>query len=103
MTKATICLGDEYDDALREAVVAILQEMGAVIMGHTRGMAGSQELEVVRASIEGRTLIIEAETYTGLSVKGEQVLVEEIARRVKDRRAAITPPQVAPKLGSSEP
>jgi hypothetical protein len=81
----TICLGDEYDERLREVLMLVLREMGALVDERARGVGGSQELETVKVAIGEQAVEIEAETYVGLSVKGEQNLVEEIAKRVRAR------------------
>ena len=86
--RTTICLGKEYDERLRKATMAVLKEMGAVVTRQWRGHAGSQEVEVLKVTIHGQALVIEAETYMGLSVKGEQKLVEEVATRVRARLAS---------------
>jgi hypothetical protein len=84
----TVLLGDEFDDQLRETLMAVLKEMGAIIHEHTHGIGGSQELETVQIIVGDKTLVIEAETYVGLSLKGEHDLVQEIARRVRAALAA---------------
>ena len=83
----TICLGNEYDDRLREALVEVLRAMGAVALDGAPfwGVGGSQVVEIERLEIDGRPLSIEAETYMGLSIVGEAELVEEVARRVRAR------------------
>ena len=83
----TICLGTEYDERLREALVEVLRSIGAVVLDGAPfwGVGGSQVEERVQVEIDGRPLTIEAQTYMGLSVVGEAELVEEVARRVQAR------------------
>lgn len=83
----TICIGDEYDQHLRQALIVVLREMGGLVDERTLGVGGSQELETVVVAIGGESVTIEAETYVGLSVRGEETLVEEIAKRVRSRLA----------------
>jgi hypothetical protein len=85
--ESTISLGDEFDDHLRNTLMEVLMDIGAAVHDHTRGVGGSQELEAVQITIGDKTLVIEAETYIGLSLKGEDALVQEIARRVSARLA----------------
>jgi hypothetical protein len=80
-----IQLGDEYDAELRERLMMVLKEMKAVIHEHARGVAGSQELETFSASIGHDSVVIEAETYVGLSIRGDQSIVDEIAARTRVR------------------
>ena len=89
--EATIRLGNEYDSQLREGLLAILKEMGAVVRERTYGIGGSQELEELTVTVENKVLVVEAETYIGLVVKGERRLVEEIGRRVHARLKPLSP------------
>lgn len=82
-----ICIGDEHDHRLREALMAVLGEMGGITDARTFGVGGSQELETLAVTIGGESVTIEAETYVGLSIRGEKTLVEDIARRVQARMA----------------
>jgi hypothetical protein len=85
MGEKKICLGDEYDNRLREALMVVLLEMDASVHKQMHGIGGSQEVEISQANINGRRLAIEAETYIGLSISGDDELVDEIARRVRGR------------------
>ncbi len=74
-TTKTIMLGNEYDDALRDALRAVLLELGASWGASTWGVGGSQMVETVEVIIDGGRLLVEAETYMGLSITGEEPLV----------------------------
>ncbi|MFH0888541.1 MAG: hypothetical protein V1871_04965 [Planctomycetota bacterium] len=87
MTNETIILGKEYDDKLRDAVRATMREFGGKIIDKTWGVGGSQEVERVKSIVEGKTVVIEAETYIGLSINGDSILVQRIAARVRERMA----------------
>lgn len=78
----TIRLGDEHDEILREGLRNVLKSMSAVIESSQKGIAGSQEVEIVRAIIGGKSVIIEAETYIGLSITGEPSLIQEIVKQM---------------------
>ncbi|AZG14876.1 hypothetical protein [Cupriavidus pauculus] len=80
--EATIILGNEYDDALRDAIHTVLVRNGAVGIDKLWGVGGSQEIEnlVVRLGID--LITIEAETFVGLTIAGPKAIVEDIARQV---------------------
>ena len=84
----TIRLGDEYDQRLRRALAEALQDMRGLPGEKSFGVGGSQEVDRMEVAIAGRRVTIEAETYMGLSVTGEEAIVEELARRVGERMSA---------------
>lgn len=77
MTK-TVVLGDEYDEALRTRVFAVLRRLGAEIAGGDWALGGSQEVESVRVRLDGADLTVEAETYVGLSLTGPADAVDRV-------------------------
>lgn len=79
----SVVIGDEYDDDLRDQLLAVLKEMGATEKSSDRGMAGSQEVETYVFEVSGKKLVVEAETYQGLSLIGDKALVEDIQGRLK--------------------
>ena len=83
----TICLGEEHDQPLRQALLAVHREMGGLVDERMLGVGGSQEVETVEVVLGGNPVRIEAETYVGVSITGEETLVEEIAKRVGARLA----------------
>lgn len=78
----TIRLGNEYDAALRKRLANALKSMSAIIETSQKGLAGSQEVETVRAVIGGKSVLIEAETYMGLSITGDSSLLREIMKQM---------------------
>lgn len=81
--QATVTLGDEFDEALRQKLVDVLRKLGALQSGGSnRFVGGSQELEKLEVTIDGRHLHIEAETYIGLSISGPDDLVERVRQLV---------------------
>lgn len=75
--QATVTLGDEFDQALRQKLMDVLRKLGALQSGGSdRFVGGSQELESLVVTIDGRRLRVEAETYIGLSISGPDDLVE---------------------------
>lgn len=84
----TAILGDEYDEQLREVLLEVLRELGAGAGTYDRGVAGSQELETLNVELGGKILRVEAETYVGLSVRGDRALVNRVELMVKARMQA---------------
>jgi hypothetical protein len=81
----TVALGPEYDDATREALRVVLLELGASKVEVNWGVGGSQEIETAVVRIGGRELTVEAETYVGLTIAGDDDLVATVADRVSRR------------------
>ena len=81
-----LILGDEHDECLREVLMNVLKQMGGGQQSRKWGMGGSQELATLEVEIGGRVLLVESETYIGLSITGDEALVEEIAAAVTARR-----------------
>ncbi len=85
MTTVTKVLGNEYDEVARDALREALISLGADNQQAVRGVAGSQHFESLEVVIGGRSLLVEAETYVGLSVTGEADLVAMVAAEVENR------------------
>lgn len=83
----TVILGPEYDSALRSALADVLRQMGAQLEHRKWGVGGSQELETLKVVLRGRQLEVEAETYIGLSLTGDEELVNEIEQMVRAQLA----------------
>ena len=66
----------------------MLDELGAAVVDTSWGIGGSQEVETIALTLDGKTLTVEAETYIGLSITGEPELVERIAGEVRARTDA---------------
>jgi hypothetical protein len=80
-----VVLGDEYDEELRSTVVDVLRELGAQRRQRSAGVGGSQEVETLSFRVGEREIVVEAETYMGLSISGDPSLVNDVERRVRDR------------------
>ena len=83
-----LVLGDEYDDKLRKALLATLREFIAQPVDQWHGVGGSQEVERLVLEIEGEKIEVESETYVGLSIAGNERVVNRIAARVRQRMSA---------------
>lgn len=61
----------------------VLRQLGASIVSRNRAVAGSQEIETVVLQLAGQEITIEAETYVGLSITGDEKVINEISERVR--------------------
>ena len=77
-----VVLGDEYDDALFERLVAEVSALGGSITDKEWNLGGSQEKTVFEISLPDGNIEAVTETYVGLSLRGTPLLVERLARRV---------------------
>jgi hypothetical protein len=82
MPTKSVILGPEYDQNLRAVLMAVLRSMCAIADDRTWGVGGSQEFESIEVRVRGKPLAIEAETYIGLSIRGESEMVDEVAEQV---------------------
>jgi hypothetical protein len=86
----TIVLGPEYDERLQSAVLGVIAELGGMVDAAKWAMGGSQEIVTCNIALSELNLILETETYIGLSISGDEATVEDIAQRVQDRMARIS-------------
>lgn len=78
MSHEQFIVGVEHDPALTERLGNVLRSLGYNLDTSWHGIGGSQEIgHWVVASPKGQ-LIIEAETYVGLSVTGPSELVAQV-------------------------
>ena len=83
--KKKLILGDEHDDALRQSLMACLASLGADVAARQWGLGGSQTLETMRVYLGKDLVVVEAETYVGLSIQGEARVVNRVADALKKR------------------
>ena len=77
-----LVLGPEWDRQLRRALAKALENLGAQQLGHVRALGAPQEIEQLLVTLQGETILVEAETYIGLSIEGSPSLLERIQREV---------------------
>jgi len=77
--KKKLILGNEYDDALRHRLMAELATLGATIEGHQWGLGGSQIIQTTKLRLGKDSLVVESETYVGLSLTGPARVVDRVA------------------------
>ncbi|MBL8899611.1 MAG: hypothetical protein JNM84_18415 [Planctomycetes bacterium] len=82
MAARRVHLGAEYDEALRKCLLAVLRELRAVHCDHRWGVGGSQEVQEAIFDVDGKRLVVCAETYVGLTIEGDAELVEGIRSRM---------------------
>ncbi|NTG46202.1 hypothetical protein G6M04_02365 [Agrobacterium rhizogenes] len=88
MTK-TVILGQEHDQKLRDTVMDVVRQLGASITSRNWAVAGSQEIETVLLQLARQEITIEAETYAGLSITGDEKTINEISERVRQATHSI--------------
>ena len=85
--KKKLVLGDEYDDALRHALMDTLTSLGADIDARQWGLGGARIIETTKVSLGKDRIVVEAETYVGLSITGEARVVDRVAALLALRTA----------------
>ena len=83
--KKKLVLGSEYDDALRHALLDCLTALGADIAARQWGLGGSQIIETTKIALGKDLIVVEAETYVGLSISGEARVVDRVAELLSAR------------------
>ena len=88
----TICLGQEFDPELRSSLRSVLEEYG--VTGEEGWWAVGAPDRATRAELitAGRILVLESDTYVGLTLTGEGAFVDEVSERVRARRLGAFPP-----------
>ncbi|QDQ26690.1 hypothetical protein FNU76_10125 [Chitinimonas arctica] len=81
--QTTINLGDEYDNALRDALRAVLLNNKAMGVDTSWGIGGSQEIAMSKVRLGDGLITIESETYIGLTISGPKQIVEKLAEEVR--------------------
>ena len=77
-----VILGDEYDERLASALVDTLRSMGASLVSSSNGLGGSQELRVDTYAVGDQTVVIQFETYIGLSIEAPDQLAQLIVTQI---------------------
>lgn len=78
-----IILGDEFDDHLRGRLADVLKELGAKKEGGgIKSVVGSQDIEDFYVKVGEDLVRVESETYMGLSISGDEDVVEKIKNMI---------------------
>ena len=75
----SVTFGPEHDEEVWRRAKAALKAVGATRRSSDWGVAGSQEIDTLVVDLDGRELTLEAETYVGVTLTGD----EEQVRRVE--------------------
>jgi hypothetical protein len=70
------------DEATRQRLKAALRKAGARRVGHWWGLGGSQEITRWTFVVDDGRLEVEAETYVGLSLSGDESAIASVARHL---------------------
>ena len=84
MEQTKIILGDEYDDEIREILRVVLISNGAIEADKSWGVGGSQEIETMHIKLGGDLIVVEAETFIGLTITGPKSRIENLAQQVRN-------------------
>ena len=77
-----ITIASEWNDAALSRLTAEVAAMGGSMAQREWVVGGSQELTTYKISLPGAELEAIAETYIGLSLRGDQQSVEALASRL---------------------
>lgn len=86
MPRMTASLGQEFDHGLRRALRSVLEDLGVNGPDDWWLIGGSNSQTLAEIVVRGEFILVEADTYTGLTISGERSLVEEISSKVSTRR-----------------
>lgn len=78
-----IVLGPEFDIALTERLHRLVKASGGRISVASFGVGGSQEITRYEVTFPTGTLVVKAETYVGLSIRGPEELVQAVCLAVQ--------------------
>lgn len=84
--KKKLILGDEYDEVLRHSLMDALAGLGASIEAHQWGLGGSQIIQTTKVLLGRDQLVVESETYVGLSLSGPARVVDRVAAMLPGRK-----------------
>ncbi|QAY75941.1 hypothetical protein [Sphingosinicella sp. BN140058] len=91
-SEIAVVLGDEWDEPLLADVEAMLERIGAQPISRHGGLAGTQSWSSVLWKLGDASLLVERETYMGLTLSGPGPLVNAVAAAVLAERKAADPP-----------
>ncbi|MFZ4738011.1 MAG: hypothetical protein ACOYM9_18790 [Bradymonadia bacterium] len=93
VNEKTVVLGDETDEALLATVLDLLEQVGAERVDGFSGVGGSQAVSSATFQLgpasAGEQLVLEVETYMGISVRGPSRWVEYLERGKRPAKSPI--------------
>jgi hypothetical protein len=87
MVKEKWVVGPECDEQLFRRLGAVLKSMGFNLDSKWDGIGGSQDISHWELSSPDGLLVIESETYVGLSVEGAAELVQRVRQQFEVNHA----------------
>jgi len=87
VTVETWVVGAEFDVNLQRTLGAALRSLGYVLADESWGVGGSQELRRWILNAPLGQLVVEAETYVGLSISGPVEVVSAVRQQMAVERA----------------
>lgn len=85
MKNIKVWIGYEYDDFLFKTLIDVLKMMKGVIENKYYGVAGSQDIDVFSVNLNGEKILIERETYLGLIISGNKLVIEDIINNIYNK------------------
>jgi hypothetical protein len=79
-----ITLGKEYDEKLLQRLKGALEILRAKKLQVDWGVGGSQEISSYLYDIGGSQILVELETYIGLTLEGDSDIVDKIIANMPD-------------------
>jgi transcription elongation factor len=81
MNNVTALIGDEYDDALVIALNQALMDNNIYIVKQTSTL----DIQIIEVEINNKILLIEKETFVGLTITGDKLVVDEFVRNIYNK------------------
>lgn len=85
MQNIKVLIGNEYDDFLFKTLIDVLKMMNGVIENRLYGIGGSQDIDVFSVNLNGKKILIERETYLGLIISGNKLVIEDIINNIYNK------------------
>lgn len=79
-------VGPEHDEKVFRRLAAALRALGFSLGDQWRGLAGSQEVSHWELQSPGGSVVVESETYVGVSVEGPAELVQRLRQQYEKER-----------------
>jgi len=84
--QTTVSLGSEFDIELRQALREVLEDMEAVGDPDWWRVGGINEISLAEIRVGSDLLTLEGSSWVGLTMTGPEDLINQIMRRVAERR-----------------
>lgn len=85
MEMHTVNLGNEFDVQLWKTLKSVIHDLGGQVAHNSWGVAGSQEIDRFEVKLMGTLIVVESETYIGITLTGSPSVVAKIQQLVASR------------------